>query len=55
MADTKRNTFTKEQLLNSEKYRNKRDILRAVLEDDKKYSIAEADKQIENFLKGEVK
>lgn len=56
MAETKKQaTFSKEQLLKSEKYRFKTDVLNAVLEDGVQYTLADADKRIEKFLKGEVK
>lgn len=48
-------TYTKEQLLESEKYADKRDLLSALLDDKRKYSLSEVDKQIEKYMKGEVK
>ncbi len=47
--------FTKEQLLNSKQYAEKRDVLAAVLADEKAYSLEDADKLIEKFMKGKVK
>ncbi|MDP4152597.1 MAG: hypothetical protein Q8865_04025 [Bacillota bacterium] len=46
--------FTKEQILSSKRYENRRDILSALLE-DRPYSFDEADETIDRFLKGKVK
>lgn len=54
-APEKEKIFTKEQLLNSERFREKRDLARAVLADGKKYSAEEAEKIIDKFLKGSVR
>lgn len=47
--------FSKSQILGSEKYKNNIDLLSSMLEDDKKYSKAEVDKIISQYLKGKVK
>lgn len=47
--------FTKEQLRNSRKYRNEKDILGVVLEDGKDYTIEETDKLIKDFKERKVK
>jgi len=46
--------FTKEQLIKSKKYEDKRDILNVILEDKELYSISKVDEMIEVFLKEEV-
>ncbi|MGE4214142.1 MAG: hypothetical protein AB7E42_05110 [Anaerotignaceae bacterium] len=46
--------FTKAQLVNSKKYANRRDLLTAMLKDGESYSHSEADKLIEDFMKGKV-
>ncbi|WP_315117768.1 hypothetical protein [uncultured Clostridium sp.] len=47
--------FTKEQIINSNKFNViEKDVLKALLE-DKQYSLDEAEKVIENFNKKEVK
>lgn len=46
--------FTKEKLLTFKRYKNRRDLLTALLDDDKRYTIKEADAAIENFMKGGV-
>ncbi len=47
--------FSKEQLLRSERFRGKQDVLNAVLRDNEKYSAERAEQEIEKFLKGRVK
>lgn len=47
--------YTKVQLAGANRYRNRRDILTVVLEDDKKYSVEEAEEAINRFLKGKVR
>lgn len=47
--------FTKGELLKSSRYSNQRDVLNAVLDNDKRYLFTEVDKLIEKFMKGEVK
>jgi hypothetical protein len=47
--------FTKKQLLGSrQRTGSEKDILAAILEDDKTYTIAEAQKEMEEFLKRKV-
>lgn len=47
--------YTKVALKASERFRNKADLLEAVLTDDREYTIEEAEKEIYNFLTKEVK
>lgn len=47
--------FTKEQILKSKKYTEQRDLISALLENDKSYSLAEVDEMIEKFMKEGVK
>lgn len=47
--------FSKQQLVESRKYANRRDLLKALLTDGKTYTIAEVDAAIEKFMKGKVK
>lgn len=46
-------TFTKEQIVNSKLFKHRRYALAACLEDDKKYTIKEAEKLLNKFSKGE--
>ncbi len=47
--------YTKDQLIRSEKYRNQRDLLSALLDGKKVYSVEEAEEIMNQFLKGRVK
>lgn len=47
--------FTKQQLLQSEKFFDRKDAVNALLEEDKEYSADEAQKLIDDFMKGQVK
>lgn len=44
--------FTKEQILASAKYRNRRDLVDALLDESKSYTIEEVDNAISKFMKG---
>ncbi len=59
MADKKEKTeienkYLKNELLKSNKFSNKVDILNVILKDDKTYSIEEVNSLIYKFLKGKV-
>ena len=54
-AAMKSTGFTREQLLKAKVFRGRRDALGAVLEDGKTYTIQEADKLLDRFMKGQVK
>lgn len=57
MSDTvkkKAPTFTKKQLANSRRFARRKDLVNALLEDDKRYTIAETNAIIYNYLKKEV-
>ncbi len=45
-------TYTKQNLLSSKKYANQKDLVNALLEDDKKYTLKEVDTILKNYLKG---
>lgn len=47
-------TFSKEQILNCNKYKNRQDLLSALLKPDKEYVLEDVDKVIQNFEKGVV-
>lgn len=47
--------FSKAQILASAKYRVRRDLVDALLDDGKKYTIKEVDELINKFMKGKVK
>ena len=47
-------TFTKDQLAASKRYAGLRDLVGVLLEDGKRYTLAEVDGKIEAFKKGKV-
>ncbi len=49
------NKFSKEQLLMSERFRNRRDIADALLDDGVLYTVKDVEQKIENYMKGKVK
>ncbi|MER0283820.1 hypothetical protein ABRY17_07950 [Clostridioides difficile] len=44
--------FTKEQIVNSKKYVNRKDLLNAILKEDELYSFLEVEDRINSFMKG---
>lgn len=46
--------FTKQQIVNSKKFKDNVDLLNALLKDDKLYTLEEVNKRIEDFRKGKV-
>lgn len=51
----KENLFSKEQLLGSESFLARRDLVDALLEEGRKYSVKETKQIIEKYMKGQVK
>lgn len=47
--------FSKEQIIASVRYANRRDLVEALLNDGEKYTMEEIDKKISNYLEGKVK
>lgn len=47
--------FNKEQILASKRYCNKKDLVDALLDDKKKYTLETVDSLIEKYMKGQVK
>ena len=54
-ADNSQKLFEKEQLMSSERFRNKRDLLNALLRENKLYAVSQAEEMIEIYMKGKVK
>lgn len=52
---TKEETYTKQAILNSKKYIKQKDLVNALLDDDKKYTLKEVDNTIKKYLKGVIK
>ena len=46
--------YSKEQIIASKKYSNRKDILNVLLKDDGEYSFSRIDEIIENFMNKEV-
>lgn len=46
--------FTKQQLVKSKRFENRRDALNALLDDSKSYTINQAQAVIDKFMKGQV-
>ncbi|HGS9342726.1 TPA: hypothetical protein ACMU6X_003992 [Clostridioides difficile] len=44
--------FTKEQIVNSKKYVNRKDLLNAILKENELYSFSEVEDRINKFMKG---
>lgn len=51
---TAESVYTKEQIMKSSRYGNRKDLISVLLEDGKEYTTKEIDKQTEEFLKGRV-
>lgn len=51
----KETRFSKAQLIKSERFRERKDMLNAILSDGRKYAISEVEQQIEKYRKGKVK
>lgn len=54
-AEKTESTFSKEQLLSSERFRERRDIVNALLSSEKQYTINAVEKIINDYMKGQVK
>ena len=46
--------FTKRNILTFKRYAKRRDLLKAILNDGKQYTIDQVDNLIQNFMKGKV-
>lgn len=47
--------FTKEQVLASARYENRKDLVSALLHDGREYTITEVDRMVDQIMKGRVK
>ena len=50
----KRKLYTKEQILSSSRYRARRDVLGALLEDGRGYTLEETDSMVKEFMERKV-
>ncbi len=51
---TQESMFTKEQILASKKYANRKDVCKTVIPEDFHGTLTEVDTLIDNFMKGKV-
>lgn len=49
------NKFSKEQLIASKRFRERRDILEALLKTGELYTVEAVEEKIENYMKGKVR
>lgn len=55
-ADTENEAlFTRDSLLSARRFRDKKDLLSAVLKENQSYTASQAEEIIEKYLKGRVK
>lgn len=47
--------FSKEQLLSAERFRERKDIVNALLSPDKQYTVETVEQEISKYMKGQVK
>lgn len=47
--------FSKQQLLSAERFRNRKDIVNALLSHDKQYTIEDVERMISKYMKGQVR
>lgn len=47
--------FSKEQLLATERFQERKDIVNALLSPDKQYTVETVEQMIEKYMKGQVK
>ncbi|MBQ8248497.1 MAG: hypothetical protein IJY93_01260 [Clostridia bacterium] len=47
--------YSKEQLIRSDRYMKRRDLLGALLKDDERYTFTEVDAMVDHYMKGKVK
>ena len=53
-VDVKDDAFTKEQILNSKKFKKSKDALNVILNEDKQYTISQVEMLLTDFMKGKV-
>ena len=54
-VQTAEQEFSKEQIVAAAKYRDKRDLVDALLDEDKSYTMKTVDNLVEKYMKGQVK
>ncbi len=46
--------YSKEQIIESKKFKSNVDVLRVILDENKSYTIAEVENELNKFMKGKV-
>lgn len=46
--------FTKDQIIKSKKFKNRVDLIKVILQDNKSYTLEEVQKEIDKFMKRRV-
>lgn len=54
-AGAAENKFSKEQLLESKRFRDRRDLVDALLDDGTLYTVKSVEEKIEKYMKGKVR
>lgn len=47
--------FTRQQVLESARYKGRRDLVSALLDGSRRYTVAEVDRMVDQFMKGKVR
>ena len=47
-------TYSKEQIIESKKFKSRVDVLRVILDENKTYTIADVEDELNKFMKGKV-
>ena len=54
MTEAEATVYTKQQIIASKRYANRRDMVNALLDDNKRYTLDEVDALIKKYTKGKV-
>lgn len=55
LADGIVQEFSKEQMISSKRFSKQRDLVEALLDDEKKYTMEQVNEKIHKYMKGKVK
>lgn len=47
-------TYSKEQIIESKKFKSRVDVLKVILDENKTYTIADVENELNKFMKGKV-
>lgn len=47
-------TYSKEQIIGSKKFKSRVDVLKVILDENKAYTIADVENELNKFMKGKV-